>query len=60
MLRARASGFTLLEILVVIVIIGVMVTMATLSIGLLGADREVEEETRRFWAVLRQARAERL
>jgi general secretion pathway protein H len=58
LLRARDSGFTLLEILVVIVIIGVMVSMATLSIGLLGADREVEEETRRFWAVLRQAREE--
>jgi general secretion pathway protein H len=56
--RARDLGFTLLEIMVVIVIIGVMVTMATLSIGLLGADREVEEETRRFWAVLRQAREE--
>jgi general secretion pathway protein H len=54
----RAPGFTLLEILVVIVIIGVMVSMATLSIGVLGADREVEEETRRFWAVLRQAREE--
>ena len=25
---------------------------------MLGADREVEEETRRFWAVLRQAREE--
>jgi general secretion pathway protein H len=58
LLRARDSGFTLLEILVVIVIIGVMVSMATLSIGVLGADRQVEEETRRFWAVLRQAREE--
>ena len=63
-LRARYSrihaqhGFTLLEILVVIVIIGVMVSMATLSIGLLGADRQVEEETRRVWAVIRQAREE--
>lgn len=56
---ARAQlGFTLLEILVVIVIIGVMVSMATLSIGVLGTDREVEEETRRFWAVVRQAREE--
>jgi general secretion pathway protein H len=58
LLRARDSGFTLLEILVVIVIIGVMISMVTLSIGLLGADREVEEETRRFWAVVRQAREE--
>jgi general secretion pathway protein H len=57
-IRVRARGFTLLEILVVLVIIGVMVSMATLSIGLLGGDRESEEETRRFWAVLRQAREE--
>jgi general secretion pathway protein H len=55
---ARSHGFTLLEILVVIVIIGVMVSMATLSIGVLGADREVKEEAERFWAVLRQAREE--
>lgn len=51
-------GFTLLEILVVIVIIGVMVSMVTLSFGVLGADRESEDEARRFWAVLRQAREE--
>ena len=63
-LRPRHSGipaqhgFTLLEILVVIVIIGVMVSMATLSIGLLGADRQSEEEARRVWAVIGQAREE--
>jgi general secretion pathway protein H len=56
--RSRRAGFTLLEILVVIVIIGVMVSMVTLSVGLLGIDREADEETRRFWAVLRQAREE--
>ncbi|HKU15298.1 MAG TPA: type II secretion system minor pseudopilin GspH [Steroidobacteraceae bacterium] len=56
--RARASGFTLLEILVVLVIIGVMVSIATLSIGVLGKDQQVEEESRRVWAVLRQAREE--
>jgi general secretion pathway protein H len=54
----RAAGFTLLEILVVIVIIGVMVSMATLSIGLLGGDRQSEEEARRVWAVIGQAREE--
>ncbi len=51
-------GFTLLELLVVIVIIGVMVSMVSLSVSVLGADQEVEEETRRFWAVTRQAREE--
>ena len=55
---ARNAGFTLLEILDVIVIIGVMVSMATLSIGLLGADRQSEEEARRVWAVIGQAREE--
>lgn len=56
MLRAR--GFTLLEILVVLVIIGVMIAMATLSFGVLGQDRESEDETRRIWAVIGQAREE--
>jgi general secretion pathway protein H len=54
----RDRGFTLLEILVVIVIIGVMVAMVTLSFNVLGSDRQTAEETRRFWAVLRQAREE--
>jgi general secretion pathway protein H len=56
--RDADSGFTLLEVLVVIVIIGVMVAMVTLSFNVLGPDRETAEETRRFWAVLRQAREE--
>jgi general secretion pathway protein H len=32
--------------------------MVTLSFNVLGSDRETAEETRRFWAVLRQAREE--
>jgi general secretion pathway protein H len=57
-LRGRDRGFTLLEILVVLVIIGVMLSLAWLSVGVLGKDRESEEEARRFWAVTRQAREE--
>lgn len=52
------AGFTLLEILVVVVIIGVIVSAAYLSIGVLGRDHEVEAQTNRLWAVLRQAREE--
>lgn len=55
---ARIAGFTLLEVLVVIVIIGIIVSAATLGIGVLGRDREAEDQTRRFWAVLQQAREE--
>jgi general secretion pathway protein H len=47
-----------MEVLVVVVIIGIIVSAATISIGVLGGDREVEQETRRFWAVVRQAREE--
>jgi general secretion pathway protein H len=52
------GGFTLLELLVVLVVVGVMVSMAVLSFGVLGRDREAEEEARRFWTVLQQAREE--
>lgn len=52
------SGFTLLELLVVLVVVGIMVSMAVLSFGVLGRDRQAEEEARRFWTVLQQAREE--
>lgn len=47
-----------MEILVVLVVIGVIVSAATLSIGVLGRDSEAEDQTRRLWAVLQQAREE--
>lgn len=52
------SGFTLLELLVVLVVVAIMISMAMLSFGVLGRDRQAEEETRRFWVVLQQAREE--
>lgn len=54
----HARGFTLMEVLVVIVIIGVIVSAATLAFSVLGGDREAEDESRRVWALLQQAREE--
>lgn len=56
--ESTSSGFTLIEILVVVVIVGIIVATATLSVGVLGRDRELEEEAKRFTAVLSQAREE--
>jgi general secretion pathway protein H len=46
--RRAARGFTLIEIMVVLVIIAVMASVAMVSIGLLGEDREIERESERL------------
>jgi general secretion pathway protein H len=51
----RARGFTLLEILVVVVIIAVMTTIGVLSMGTLGADREIDAELERYADVVEAA-----
>jgi general secretion pathway protein H len=51
-----ASGFTLLEVLVVVVIIGVITSMAVLSVHVLGGDHEMQQQAERLQAILTQAR----
>lgn len=42
----------------VLVVVAIMTSMAMLSFGVLGRDSQAEEEARRFWVVLQQAREE--
>lgn len=51
-------GFTLVEILIVMVIIGVIAAIATLSVGVLGRDSEMEDQARRLWAIVKQTKEE--
>lgn len=51
----RIGGFTLLEILVVVVIIAVMTTIGVLSMGTLGQDRQLDAEVERYTDVVAAA-----
>ena len=54
----RSQGFSLLELLVVVFIIGILATMFTLSVGVLGSDNELEKEVKRLQALVSLAREE--
>ncbi len=55
-----AAGFTLIEVLVVVVLIGVLSAVALLSVGAVGRKDPLEDETRRLHALLRFAGEEAL
>jgi general secretion pathway protein H len=57
LLKARNAGFTLLEILVVIVIIGIILSFASLSIGR-STDRVIQEESQRLAGLITLAAQE--
>ncbi len=53
--RARAGGFTLVEVLVVVVIIAIMTTIAMLKVTTPGYDRQLDGEGERFTDVITAA-----
>jgi general secretion pathway protein H len=54
--RLAARGFTLIEIMVVVLIIGVLSAGMILSVSLTGRDRELEKESDRLTALINYAR----
>lgn len=52
---ARKHGFTLVEILIVIVIIGALAGMTVVNLGGSGRGQELEREAKRIHALMRQA-----
>ena len=48
-------GFTLIEILVVLVLVGIIYSLIVLSLNVLGDDRELQREARRMTSLLEMA-----
>jgi general secretion pathway protein H len=48
----RCNAFTLIEILVVVVIVGIVSAIVMLSFGLVGDDRELQQDSRRLASLI--------
>ena len=54
--RSAAHGFTLIEMMVVVLIIGLMAAGIVLSVGVTGRDTELERESERAFQLIKYAR----
>lgn len=57
-MNSHGRGFSLIELLVVIAIIGIVMSIALMSLGLLGDDRDLQTEGRRMIALVQVAQDE--
>ena len=51
----KRSGFTLIEVMVVMVIIGIIISIAVLSFGIVGNDRELQQQAIRMTSLIEMA-----
>jgi general secretion pathway protein H len=51
----KRSGFTLIEVMVVMVIIGIIISIGVLSFGIVGNDRELQRQAMRMTTLIEMA-----
>jgi len=51
-MRTDEKGFTLIEILVVVTIIGILISIAVMSFGLIGDDRGIQKQVRQLSSIV--------